>query len=288
MTGPRPIGVDRFEPAPHVETAPDDGAAWMRYMRRGEFEAAWRLSDAELRRSPRADAFTRPRHQQRLWDGRPVDGRRVLVRCYHGLGDTLQFIRYARLLRSRAAEVIVWAQPALLPVLQGVAGVDRWLPLHDGDVGVDYDADIELMELPHIFRTALDAVPSDVPYLHVEPAALEASSRLRVGIVWRAGEWAPERTVPFGLASPRMTALPAMTAVLIRKYRRFIVAPEGKARARCCRAAGAEEPRAGMMPARRFCHSSKKREKGEPESSSRTRFAWPLSAACSAFSARFC
>jgi hypothetical protein len=175
---------------------------WMRHMRRGEFARAWEICDAVLRSRAGVPCWELPRHQQYVWDGSPIDGRRVLVRCYHGLGDTLQFIRYTRPLRSRAAEVIVWAQPALLPVLQGVAGVDRWLPLHDGDVGVDYDVDVELMELPHIFRTALAAVPSDVPYLDAEPAALEASSRPRVGIVWKAGDWASERTVPFGLLSP--------------------------------------------------------------------------------------
>ena len=171
-------------------------------MRRGEFEAAWRICDAVLHARTGVPCGHLPRHVQYVWDGRPFDGRRVLVRCYHGLGDTLQFIRCARLLRAHACEVIVWAQPSLLPVLQGAAGVDRWLPLHDGEVEADYDVDVELMELLHVFRITPQTIPADVPYLHVEPEVLAPSDRPRVGLVWKAGDWAPERSIPFQLLSP--------------------------------------------------------------------------------------
>jgi hypothetical protein len=128
------------------------------------------------------------------------------VRCYHGLGDTIQFIRYAPLLRQRAAEVVVWAQPALLPILRSVNGVDRWLPLHDGDPGVEYDMDIELMELPHLFRTTLATVPREVPYLRVDPMVLAPSRCPTVGIVWRAGDWAGHRSIPFSSLKPLLDA----------------------------------------------------------------------------------
>src|SRR3954471_10067735 len=114
---------------------------WMQHMRRGDWERAWALSDSLLPiRAARSCAHL-PRHLQYLWTGAPLRGKRVLVRCYHGLGDTLQFIRYAPLLRAIAAEVIVWAQPALLPLLRTVEGIDRLLPLHDGAPDVDYDVD---------------------------------------------------------------------------------------------------------------------------------------------------
>lgn len=91
-------------------------------MRRGDFAAAWRESDAWLRAGGARPAPERPRHLQTIWDGRPPAGRRVLVRCYHGLGDTIQFIRYVPLLRRVAAEVTVWAQPPLLPLLARLRG----------------------------------------------------------------------------------------------------------------------------------------------------------------------
>jgi hypothetical protein len=173
-----------------------DAREWMRCARRGDFEAAWQAGDRIRHRDGNARDWTMPRHLQRVWDGSAFGGRRVLIRCYHGLGDTLQFIRYAPLVRAVAPEVIVWAQPELLPLLQTVAGIDRLLPLHDGAPDADYDVDIELMELPYAFRTTLDTIPAGVPYLSVKPVTLNGH-RPHIGIVWRAGEWNQTRSLAF-------------------------------------------------------------------------------------------
>ena len=89
-----------------------------------------------------------------------LEGKRVLIRCYHGLGDTIQFIRFAPMVKKIAKEVIVWAQPKLIPLLETMDGIDQLLPLHDGTPEVEYDVDVETMELPHIFRTTLDTLPA--------------------------------------------------------------------------------------------------------------------------------
>src|SRR5690606_11292785 len=106
-----------------------------------------------------------PRHLQTIWDGRPLRGRRVLVRCYHGLGDTIQFIRFAAPLRAIARHVIVWVQPKLLPLIATVAGVDEALPLNDGTPNSVFDADIEIMELAHALRVDAEAIRRPLPYL---------------------------------------------------------------------------------------------------------------------------
>ncbi len=170
----------------------------MWHMRRGEFAAAWQISDLVLRQTADIHRADVPRHLQPVWNGTSLLNKRVLVRCYHGLGDTLQFIRYAPLLKSKAAEVMVWAQPTLLSLLQSVAGIDRLLPLHDGVPECRYDVDVEIMELPFLFRTTLEILPATVPYIHVTPAAI-ADRQYKVGLVWRAGDWDVRRNVPFGL-----------------------------------------------------------------------------------------
>src|SRR5690349_7635282 len=93
---------------------------WIEAMRNGDFAAAWQISDRLLLTPRTEDHFQLPRWQQSIWDGSDVTGKRVLVRCYHGLGDTIHFIRYAALLKKIAAEVIVWVQPSLIPLLRGV------------------------------------------------------------------------------------------------------------------------------------------------------------------------
>ena len=173
---------------------------WIEAMRRGDFEEAWRISDALLPRLREQDHRVVQRHLQNVWDGSCVVGKRVLVRCYHGLGDTIQFIRYAALLKRVAAEVIVWVQPSLIPLLRSVKGIDRLLPLHDGAPGVEYDVDLELNELPYVFRTTIENVPAEVPYLHVEPAVLRPVGKnisYQIGLIWQSGDWNASRSISF-------------------------------------------------------------------------------------------
>jgi hypothetical protein len=175
-------------------------AQWMEHMRRGEFDRAWRNSDILLRQHLAAppDAHDVPRHQQVVWNGASLHGKRVLVRCYHGLGDTIQFIRYVPLLKTIAAHVTVWAQPSLITLLSTACGIDRIISLHDGTPDCDYDVDVEVMELPYVFRTTVETIPARIPYLHVDASAL-GNCKMKVGLVWRGGDWDPRRDVPFDL-----------------------------------------------------------------------------------------
>jgi hypothetical protein len=170
----------------------------MREMRQGNFESAWKVSDevGQLRRGRSCSHL--PRHLQWVWNGRPLVGRRVLIRSYHGLGDTVQFIRYASLVKKIATNVSVLAQPELLPLLRTMSGAfDTLLPLQDASPNCEFDVDVELMELPHAFRTTLADLPADIPYLHVEPARLEKRGKPNVGLVWTAGDWDERRSIPF-------------------------------------------------------------------------------------------
>jgi hypothetical protein len=188
-----------------MENAAQKGTSnlWMHHMQCGAFEKAWELSDSILRARAGKPCWHWPRHLQYCWNGMPLKGRRVLVRCYHGLGDTIQFIRYAPLLKAVAKEVIVWAQSPLLPLLEPMSGIDQLLPLHDGSPEVDYDTDVEIMELPHIFRTTVSTIPSRFPYVPVTPAPLPSNGKKpAVGLVWKAGDWNECRSIPFYLLVP--------------------------------------------------------------------------------------
>jgi hypothetical protein len=187
----------------HQDDTPN---SWMQHMRRGRFEEAWKITDEDLKARAGIPCWHLPRHLQYVWDGTSPDGKRVLVRCYHGLGDTIQFIRYAPLLKAVAAEVMVWAQPPLLPLLKTVEGIDRTLPLHDGTPDVAYDVDVEVMELPHLFRTTLSTIPSRFPYLQVELSSLLSGKKeTAVGLVWKAGDWDARRSMLFSNLLPLVT-----------------------------------------------------------------------------------
>ena len=62
-----------------------------------------------------------------------MDDRNVLIRCWRGLGDAIQFLRYAPLVRLRASSLTVEAPRALLPLFQTINGIDRLIELDHGE-----------------------------------------------------------------------------------------------------------------------------------------------------------
>ncbi|WP_374944273.1 glycosyltransferase family 9 protein [Sphingomonas sp.] len=165
---------------------------WTEAMRAGRYEDAWAMEAATLaaRNPATRDDPALPYHLRWVWDGRAVDGRDVLVRCYHGLGDTIQFARYLPLLARRARGVTLEVQPRLMPLLAGI-GVDRIVPFDVARPLPPADCDIEITELPRAIGVAPDRVSA--PYLAWPAADLAPGT---VGICHIAGDWDPERSVP--------------------------------------------------------------------------------------------
>jgi hypothetical protein len=193
-------------------------------MRRGDFSRAWTISDAALGGISRRE-WERPRHQQRIWRGQPLDGQRVLIRCYHGLGDTVQFLRYLPAVAAVASHVTVWIQAPLIPLVAALPRV-AVLPLHDGIPRAAWDVDVEIMELPHVFRTTPATIPLGVPYLRVPGASRRRRARPRVGLAWRAGEWNSERSMPVEsaasiVAAQRCDVVPLVPALRPRERTYF-------------------------------------------------------------------
>jgi hypothetical protein len=175
---------------------------WISAMRAGEFERAWSITDrdVEIVRHAGDDKHKGPRHQQRIWRGEELRNRRVLVRCYHGLGDTIQFARFLAPLAERVRELAVWCQPELLPLIERLEGVDRAIPLHDGTPGTDFEVDIEIMEIPHALRAGRDLIEMHRPYLTLPPRHVAGrrgrGETLSVGLVWEVGDWDKRRSIP--------------------------------------------------------------------------------------------
>ncbi len=129
------------------------------------------------------------------WDGGALEGRTILLHAEQGLGDTLQFARYAPLVAARGGRVVLEAQRELAPLLRSLAGAERVVAR-----GVEplppFDVHAPLLSLPHLLGTTLGTIPAAVPYLRADPEraaawaeylAAEVGERagtLRVGLVW--------------------------------------------------------------------------------------------------------
>lgn len=195
--------------------APDRcaGGRWMTAMLSGDFAAAWHESDAiRLRRRP---------DPHRFWQGEDFSCRRVIVRCLHGFGDIVQFLRYAPLLHAHALNIVAECAPRAVDLVRCLPGIDE-VATWDSEARAGspvWDVQVELMELPYIFRSTLADLPAVTPYLDLSQAELEHASRLlsrgrepNIGVVWSAGDWNPSRSIPLSLLAS-VLARPGWTFV---------------------------------------------------------------------------
>jgi tetratricopeptide (TPR) repeat protein len=153
-----------------------------------QYEARWRFR--EVHRSPRV--FPQPR-----WQGEALDGRRILLYTEQGLGDTIQFCRYATLVEARGGVVILQVQEPALRLMQSLAVARAGLatPALMGTKPPEFDLECPLLSLPAVFGTTVETVPWPGAYLGADPAlALEKRMTytdarrpehpLRVGFAW--------------------------------------------------------------------------------------------------------
>ncbi len=176
-------------------------------MLEGDFEAAWQESDAiRLRGAP---------DPHRFWNGKDLRGARVMVRSLHGLGDTVQMLRYAPMLREQASKVIFELPPRFVELAHHFHGVDTvitWDAVAAAETPA-WDIQVEVTELPYIYRTTMSDLPLSTSYLQLPQEAVRqaanAMSRAcagsrnpRIGIVWAGGDWNPQRSISFDLLDP--------------------------------------------------------------------------------------
>jgi tetratricopeptide (TPR) repeat protein len=134
-------------------------------------------------------------HPQPLWDGSALAGKTILLQAEQGFGDTLQFIRYAPLVKARGGAVFLECPPELMRILRTCAGIDEIFP---SDSAIPpFDVRMPLLSLPAVFKTTLTTIPASIPYLHAAPTLVEkwresfsgepptTTPALNVGIVWQ-------------------------------------------------------------------------------------------------------
>lgn len=186
-------------------------------LRNGEFHTGWnryeaRWSFAEL-------GLKRRRFRQPLWRGEPLAGKTLLLHAEQGLGDTLQFVRYAPLAAARGACVILEVQPPLVRLLSAMPGVEQVIPR--GAALPDFDLHCPLMSLPLAFGTTLETIPSPDGYLKpdAKPELHKPGESLRVGISWSGNpryKGDAQRSMPLEVMLP-LAGIPGLQLISLQK-----------------------------------------------------------------------
>jgi Tfp pilus assembly protein PilF len=154
----------------------------------GKYERGW--EEMEWRWvHPGYDSQRSP-HAQPIWNGTDPAGKTILIYPEQGMGDVIQFARYAPLLARRGAKVIIGCQAPLNRVMQTAPQVHA-VSSQATDTP-PFDLQIPSSSLPRAFGTTLATIPRNIPYLFVDPSIsghwrqrlAGDSAKLKVGIVW--------------------------------------------------------------------------------------------------------
>jgi tetratricopeptide (TPR) repeat protein len=187
----------------HVDAHVNRALTWLR---QGNFAQGWAEYEWRLRKR-NAGART---PIQPSWNGFPPEGLRILLTAEQGLGDSLQFIRYAQQLKRLGATVFFECPERLVKLLERTPGIDRLVI--QGQELPEHDVQVPLLSVPGLVGTALGSVPAEVPYIHADPehiklwsGELAAYPEFKVGINWQGNpEYAGDyhRSVPLRHFAP--------------------------------------------------------------------------------------
>lgn len=140
-----------------------------------EYEWRWQLAEVAT-----------PKFAQPLWDGSNLAGKTILLYSEQGFGDTINFIRFAPILKAQGATVFILCQKELIRLLQTTPGIDQLFAW--GDPLLPFDVRAPLLSVPRLLGTTLETIPNSIPYIRNEELSsslsLSPSPLLKVGIVW--------------------------------------------------------------------------------------------------------
>jgi Tfp pilus assembly protein PilF len=156
----------------------------------GELDPGW--IEYEWRNQTEAGRGQLPRITSAPWTGMSIQGGKILLIGDQGYGDTIQFARYIPMVAQRFDEVFLGCSAEMAPLLARIPGVSR--NFHRWNEIPGHAAYCRLSSLALIFRTTLETIPNQVPYLTPDPSrvswwenwlnATHPHDALRVGLVW--------------------------------------------------------------------------------------------------------
>ena len=160
----------------------------------GRFEEGWRLHEARYDQRRKEIIVTVPDLPCPQWTGEPLTDKSIIVCPEQGLGDQIQFIRYLPLLKALgAARVTLVCTPSLAPLFRTAPGVDMIISGENTIELEPHDYWTFPLSLPLRFRTTLETIPANLPYLLASEDRLALWAKklppgCKVGLVWKGND----------------------------------------------------------------------------------------------------
>ena len=188
----------------------------------GEFEKAW--PDFEWRKRKQGHNL-QIASSQPIWSGlEDLSDKTILVHWEQGLGDTIQFCRYVKMLTHKAGKVLFWPQKALMGLMRNTDLGSAEIVDFDNK-SLQYDYRTPLMSLPVIFKTALQSIPSKQAYITPDHERVEkwrtkiGSKGFKIGISWKgsSGPIDAGRSIPL-THFLRLLEIPDVRLISLQKF----------------------------------------------------------------------
>lgn len=163
------------------------GALWNEsiiHLLKGDFKKGWALYKHRIEKEE--FITVKARMSGKTWNGEPLEGKSILLHHEQGIGDTFQFIRYAKLLVNLGATVYVDCPSGIAKTINAVEGVSGTYSKVDEFPKHDYNC--PLLDLPGILGTTLKTIPNKVPYITAETKYSDKimldKDKINIGVVW--------------------------------------------------------------------------------------------------------
>jgi tetratricopeptide (TPR) repeat protein len=191
------------------------------YLIQGDFQRGWPAYEARLK----GPGFRR-NHNLPRWSGERLSDKTLLLVAEQGLGDTIQFVRYARAFKAQGARIVLAVQPPLGRLLAGLPDVDELFLIDAGRIWPRADFHLPLLSAPAVLGTDEASIPRGVPYLAANPALadqwrgeLAGLEAYTIGIAWQGARGCslePWRSIPLAQFRP-LAELPGVRLVSLQK-----------------------------------------------------------------------
>ncbi len=180
------------------------------YLYKGDFEHGWQIHEHHIR--------TKHKASDNFWtlvQNKELAGKTILLLPEGGLGDTINFIRYAQIIHDLDAHVVCLVQKQLYPLLSRCPFIDTLIT--DPKQVPAYHAKASYMSLPALFNSNEQTIPRNIPYISPDPAlvkywhaTLSHDHQFKIGLCWQADVFNDSSRLPIarrGIPLEKLTSL---------------------------------------------------------------------------------
>ncbi|OGU35745.1 MAG: hypothetical protein A2068_06690, partial [Ignavibacteria bacterium GWB2_35_6b] len=153
----------------------------------GKFEEGWKEYEWRFKKGNLA----KPEFVKPEWNGENLSGKTILVHDEQGIGDSIQFVRFLKLLKEQNAKVIFKCRRELINLYKNFESIDEFVELTN-KVKSSFDFEISLLSLPRILKTNLINIPTPNETLKIDNTLseywknkLSGNEKLKIGLVWK-------------------------------------------------------------------------------------------------------